>query len=60
MAIVIPILLVAFLIGFAVAGSWCKNTGSQIFVGILLGLGFLVVLGAVAFAGCAAMLHGMH
>jgi len=51
---IIPFLLVMIFVGgYAWAGRFCKGSVSRFFMGILLGLGILFVLGGVAFAGCA-------
>lgn len=60
MGIVSFILIAVFLTGFFVAGTFCKNIAAQIFVGILLGVGFVAVLCGIAFAGCLFMLRGSH
>ncbi|MGA3170169.1 MAG: hypothetical protein ABSE62_04080 [Chthoniobacteraceae bacterium] len=57
---VIPMLvLAAFAGGIAWAGRFCKNGVAQFFVGILLGLGILLVIAGVAFAGCCLVFSQM-
>ncbi len=56
---VIAICIAFCMAGTAIARTFCKNKGIRVLVGILLGMGFIFVLGAVIFAGCAASMRNL-
>jgi len=60
MEILVVVVVLAFVAGFAVASRWIKNNVvAQILVSLALGAGFIVVLCGIFFAGCL-IIAGMH
>ena len=53
MELIIPVILLgAFVGGFLLAAKKFENTFAQLAMGCLFGIGFLLVLVGIAFAGC--------
>ena len=55
----LAILIAAFVGGFLIAGRWANNVLLQLFLGAVMGVAIIAVLGmtllGVAFAGCLLM-----
>jgi hypothetical protein len=57
--IIPPLLILAFAVGIAFAGKYCKGRDAQVTMGILMGIGFIFLVIGVIFAGCAASMRNL-